>query len=80
MITGMLAPVGYLLGALLADYICEPFMQKNGKVQQLLSVFVGQGKGSGIGLIFSAAGITGILFLVVLSQNRKIKELDEVEI
>ena len=55
-------------------------MQKNGKVQQLLSVFVGQGKGSGIGLIFVAAGLTGILFLVVLSQNRKIKELDEVEI
>ena len=80
MITGMLAPVGYLSGALLADYICEPFMQKNGNVQQLLSVFVGQGKGSGIGLIFVAAGLTGILFLVVLSQNRKIKELDEVEI
>lgn len=80
MITGMLAPVGYLSGALLADYICEPFMQKNDKVQQLLSVFVGQGKGSGIGLIFVAAGLTGILFLVVLSQNRKIKELDEVEI
>lgn len=63
MITGMLAPVGYLSGALLADYICEPFMQKNDKVQQLLSVFVGQGKGSGIGLIFVAAGLTGILFL-----------------
>lgn len=76
MITGMLAPVGYLAGALLADYICEPFMQKNGKVQQFLSVFVGQGKGSGIGLIFVAAGITGILFLVVLSQIRKIKELE----
>ena len=80
MITGMLVPVGYLSGALLADYICEPFMQKNGKVQQFLSVFVGQGKGSGIGLIFVAAGLTGIFLLVVLSQIRKIKELDEVEI
>lgn len=48
MITGMLAPVGYLAGALLADYICEPFMQKNGKVQQFLSVFVGCGKGAGM--------------------------------
>ncbi|WP_373218709.1 MFS transporter [Ruminococcus sp. 5_1_39BFAA] len=80
MITGMLAPVGYLSGALLADHICEPLMQKNGKVQQFLSVFVGQGKGSGIGLIFVAAGLTGILFLVILSQNRKIKELNDIEI
>ena len=28
MITGMLSPVGYLTGALFADYVCEPFMQK----------------------------------------------------
>lgn len=80
MITGMLSPVGYLTGALLADYVCEPFMRKNGKVQQFLSVFLGSGKGTGIGLIFVAAGLTGIIALVILCQNRKIKELDEIEI
>lgn len=80
MITGMLSPVGYLTGALLADYVCGPFMQKNGKVQQFLSVFLGSGKGAGIGLIFVAAGLTGIIVLVILCQNRKIKELDEIEI
>lgn len=76
MITGMLSPAGYLAGALLADYVCEPFMQKSGKVQQFLSMFVGSGKGAGIGLIFAAAGVSGILFLVVLSKNRRIKELE----
>lgn len=77
MITGMLSPVGYLVGALLADYVCEPFMQKDGKIQKFLSVFVGFGKGAGIGLIFAAVGLIGIIFLIVLSQNRKIRELGE---
>ena len=80
MITGMLSPVGYLTGALLADYVCEPMMQKSGTVQQFLSVFLGSGKGAGIGLIFVAAGLTGMIVLVILCRNRKIKELDEIEI
>lgn len=80
MITGMLSPVGYLAGALLADYVCEPFMQKSGTVQQFLSVFLGSGKGAGIGLIFTAAGLTGIIVLVILCHNKQIKELDEIEI
>lgn len=75
MITGMLSPVGYLAGALLADYVCEPFMQKDGKIQHFLSVFVGSGKGAGIGLLFVAAGLTGIILLAILSKNRKIKDL-----
>lgn len=80
MITGMLSPVGYLTGALLADYVCEPLMQKSGIVQQFLSVFLGSGKGAGIGLIFVAAGLTGMIVLVFLCHNREIKQLDEIEI
>lgn len=76
MITGMFSPIGYLGGAFLADYIFEPFMQEDGKVQRMLSVIVGSGKGAGIGLIFVAAGFTGIILLAILSQNKKIKELD----
>lgn len=78
MITGMLSPVGYLLGAVLADRVCEPFMQKTGGVQQVLSAFVGTGEGAGIGLIFVTAGAAGIILLAVLSQSRKIKELDSI--
>lgn len=76
MITGMLSPAGYLTGALLADHVFEPFMQEEGRVQQLLSAFVGTGKGAGTGLIFVLAGLTGIVLLAVLSRDRKIKELD----
>lgn len=77
MITGMLSPVGYLAGALLADYVCEPFMQKSGKVQNLLSVIVGSRNGAGIGMIFVMAGLTGIFLLTILSRDKRIRELDE---
>lgn len=73
LITGMLTPVGYLAGAALADYVCEPFMMKEGKAQRFLSVFVGTGKGAGLGLIFVTAGVTGMIFLAILSQNSKIR-------
>ncbi|MDO5424881.1 MAG: MFS transporter [Eubacteriales bacterium] len=75
MITGMLSPLGYLAGAFLADRIFEPFMQRNGKIQAFFSRLVGTGNGSGMGLLFVAAGISGILLLSILSRNPKIKEL-----
>ena len=59
-----------------------PFCQKNALALEIADdpfILPLQGKGSGIGLIFVAAGLTGILFLVVLSQNRKIKELDDTK-
>lgn len=65
-----------LAGALLADYVCEPFMQKSGKVQSLLSVIVGSGNGAGIGMIFVMAGLTGIFLLAILSRNKRIRELE----
>lgn len=43
-------------------------------------MFLGSGKGAGIGLIFVAAGLTGIIVLVILCRNRKIKELDKIKI
>lgn len=79
MITGIFSPIGYLAGAFLADYICEPFMKEDGKVQRALSVIVGSGKGAGIGFIFVTAGLTGMILLAILSQNRKIKELDGIK-
>lgn len=77
MITGMLSPVGYLAGALLADRVCEPFMQKNGRIQSLLSVAVGRGNGAGTGMIFVMAGLTGIVLLAALCWDKRIRCLDE---
>lgn len=76
MITQMLTPIGYLLGALLADYVFEPFMQQEGRIQSVLSQIVGTGNGNGIGLIFVFAGAIGIVILALFSRNKMIKALD----
>ena len=76
MITQMLAPVGFLSGAIRVDCLFEPFMQKEGAIQSFLSVFVGNGTGSEIGLIFVIAGVTGIFLLLLLGRNPKIRALE----
>lgn len=76
MITGMLAPLGYFTGAMLADYIFVPFMNENGSIQNILYALVGEGNGSGIGLIFVIAGISGIIILTILRRNKMIRGLD----
>lgn len=76
MITQILAPVGYLTGAVLADYVFEPFMQREGTVQKALSGIVGSGASSGIGLIFVLAGAMGIILLLLIYSNSRIRTLD----
>lgn len=77
MITQVLAPIGYLLGALLADYIFEPFMQTGGSLKKVFEKIVGAGPGSGMGLLFVIAGIVGIIMTLVFYNNRYIKLLDQ---
>lgn len=76
MVTQILAPVGYLLGAVLADYVFEPLMKSNGSLQNIFGVIVGRGAGAGMGLIFVMAGLTGVVILTVLYRNRIIRELE----
>ncbi|MDO4332323.1 MAG: MFS transporter [Eubacteriales bacterium] len=79
MITQMLAPVGYLLGAFLADYVLEPFMKHPGTLQTICGKVVGNGAGSGIGLIFVLAGLSGIIINLILCRSREIRSLDSIE-
>lgn len=76
MITQILAPVGYLVGAVLADYVFEPFMQRGGTMQTLCAKVVGEGSGAGIGILFVLAGLLGIVVILVLRNNEKIRNLD----
>ncbi|MBR4539960.1 MAG: MFS transporter [Clostridia bacterium] len=59
-------PLGLLVGGLLADHVFEPFMASELPLRQLMTPFFGDGKGSGIAMIFFAAGSLGI----VLSLTR----------
>lgn len=69
-------PVGYLLGGVLADYVFEPFMGRQGEFQQLLSLAVGSGKGAGMALIFLITGIVGLMINLTALGNPVFKELD----
>ena len=68
--------IGYFLGAILADYIFEPFMKGSSKLRQLLTHVVGEGSGAGISLIFILAGLIGFVLTLVLRNNKYIKELN----
>jgi len=69
MITQMLSPIGYILGAVTVDHLLEPLMARSGKIQDVLAIFVGSGTGAGIGLIFVAAGLLGIVLLTIFKGN-----------
>lgn len=55
-------PLGMLIGGILADYVFEPFMQTSSQLQLLCSYLVGDGKGSGMALMFLFMGILGAIF------------------
>lgn len=77
MITQFLTPMGYLIGALLADYILEPLMKKQNTVQKLFAAVVGTGNGSGIAVIFVLAGSLGIIILALSCKSPKIRNLEK---
>ena len=66
-------------GGMLADYIFEPFMKKMSSGKNIITFLVGKQSGSGIGLIFVLAGLTGIAVLTILKGNPAIKQLDQNE-
>lgn len=79
----MTIPLGNFLGGVLADQVFEPFMMQEGaKNAMFLKVFVGSGKGSGIGLLFVVIAIVGFIgsYLFMLSHSFMSldNEVDEV--
>lgn len=71
-------PLGYLLGGILVDQVCEPFMATQ-KPDSLLTLLLGSGKGSGAALLFLALAFAGIGVCVIFSKNREIWKLESVD-
>ena len=57
-------PLGFLLGGLLVDAVCEPLMAAQADVSILVKLF-GQGKGSGAALLFFWLGVAGVAVCAV---------------
>lgn len=55
-------PAGIFLGGFLADYVFEPFMQREGAAASVLHLIVGEGPGSGMAVMFLCTGIMGSVF------------------
>lgn len=64
-------PVGILLGGFLADYVFEPFMQRQSVAAQFLSLIVGEGAGSGMAVMFLCTGVLGSLFSYLFYPSSK---------
>lgn len=71
-------PVGLFLGGLLADNIFEPFMTQNSKLQQILSILFGSGKGSGVAIIFFIVGMSGFLTSFLSLKNPIYQKLNMI--
>jgi len=69
-------PVGLLFGGLLADHVFEPFMAAISPMQQVLALFFGAGKGSGIAVMFFVIGIVGCVASFMRLKNPIYKSLD----
>jgi len=68
-------PIGILLGGALADYVFEPFMASDCAVAWALHLLVGEGKGSGMAVMFLCTGILGSLFSYVSYRRKEIQNL-----
>lgn len=64
-------PLGILLGGYLADYVFEPMMNGNGRFVSFLIRIVGEGKGSGMAVMFLTTGILGSLTSLICYKKMK---------
>lgn len=68
-------PVGYLLGGLLVDKVCEPWMAMQARGSIWVTAF-GSGKGSGAALLFFGLGILGVVTCLIFRGDRHLWELE----
>ncbi len=69
-------PIGLFLGGLLADHVFEPFMTTISPLQNILSIFFGDGKGSGIAMMFFLVGLVGFVTSFLALRNPLYKSLN----
>lgn len=67
-------PVGYSLGGILVDNVCEPFMAGH---TGIFSVLLGTGKGSGAALVFLICSVVGIAVCLIFRHDRHIWDLEK---
>jgi MFS family permease len=78
LITTSLMPAGYLLSGLLADRVFGPLMQPGGALAgSVLGLWVGEGPGRGIRLIFFLCGLLLLLLNAAAWANPRIRRIEQ---
>ncbi len=67
-------PVGLIIGGIFADYVFEPLMQEG--TCHILNCILGQGKGSGMALMFIITSILGFISSILGYTNKEIRSLE----
>lgn len=70
-------PVGYIVGGVLTDKLLVPFMNKPSTLQLFFSYIVGNGKGSGNGLIYIIIALLGFAGCCFFKYDKHLKSLDD---
>ena len=70
-------PVGFFLGGVLVDKVCEPLMESAVPGGMLNRLF-GTGKGSGAAMVLFLLGILGIAICLVFGQILKKYHYEEI--
>lgn len=66
-------PLGYMLGGILVDNVCEPFMARH---TGIFTRLLGVGKGSGAALVFLICAFAGVLVCIIFRKDRHIWDLE----
>lgn len=69
-------PVGYLLGGVLVDKVCEPLMAAQPPGGPLV-LLLGEGKGSGAALLYLALAAAGVLVCLAFRRDKAIWALEK---
>ena len=69
-------PVGYLLGGVLVDRVCEPLMAAQPPGGPLV-LLLGEGKGSGAALLYLALAAAGVLVCLAFRRDKAIWALEK---
>lgn len=68
--------IAYATCGILADYVFEPMMQKNGVLAGSIGKVIGIGEGRGIGLMLIIAGLLMVVVALVLGNKKSIREIE----
>jgi len=78
MISRSVMPVAYLLAGPLADRVFNPFMEINGAwANTFLATLLGTGPGRGIGFMFVASAVIGVVVTIFTYANPRIRNIED---